>query len=63
MVLGLLRNLYKDRDKWTTMGDISRFFLSDSHFQHRRDRVIDLFGEDARREVAGHIFSSGSIES
>jgi hypothetical protein len=39
------------------------FSLSDSHFLHREDHVIDFFGENAQREVVGHAFSSGAIES
>jgi hypothetical protein len=39
------------------------FSLSDSHFQHRGNHVIDFFGENVWREVVGRAFSSGAIES
>jgi hypothetical protein len=39
------------------------FSLSDSHFLHREGHAVDFFGENARREVVGHTFSSDPIES
>jgi hypothetical protein len=39
------------------------FSLSDSHFLHREGHAVDFFGENARREVVGHAFSSDPIES
>jgi hypothetical protein len=63
MALGLIGDLYKDREKCTTVGDTGRFFLSDLCFLHRGDRVVDFFGEDAQREVVGCVFSSRAIKS
>jgi hypothetical protein len=45
------------------VGNMGGLSLSDSHFLHREDRVIDFFGENAQREVVGHTFSFGTIES
>jgi hypothetical protein len=45
------------------MGDVGGFSLSDSHFLCRGNHIIDFFGEDVRREVVGHAFSSDVVES
>jgi hypothetical protein len=63
MVLGFLRSLYKDRETCTIVENMGGFSLSDSHFLHRGNCVIDFFGENVRREVVGHTFSSGTVES
>jgi hypothetical protein len=55
--------IYTKIEKCTTAGDIGRFFLSNSCFLHWGDHVVDFFGEGTRREVVGHVFSSGIIES
>jgi hypothetical protein len=44
-------------------GNMGGFSLSDSHFLHRGNHVIDFFGENVRREVVGRTFSSSAIES
>jgi hypothetical protein len=45
------------------VGNMVGFSLSDSHFLHQGNRVIDFFGENVWREVVGHTFSSGTVES
>jgi hypothetical protein len=39
------------------------FSLFDLHFLRRGNHINDFFGENDRREVVGHAFSSGAIES
>jgi hypothetical protein len=46
-----------------TVGNVSGFSLSDLHFLHQENHVIDFFRENARREVVGHTVPSGTIES
>jgi hypothetical protein len=43
--------------------NVGGFSLSDSHFLRQRNHVIDFFGEEVRREVVGHAFSSDIIMS
>jgi hypothetical protein len=33
------------------------------HFPRRGNHIIDFFGENIRREVVGHAFSFGTVES
>jgi hypothetical protein len=63
VALGLLRNLYKDSEACTTVGNMGEFSLSDSHFLRRGNHIIDSFGENIRRVVVVRAFSSGAVES
>jgi hypothetical protein len=63
VVLGLLQSLYKDRETCTIVGNMGGFSLSDSHFLHWGNRIIDSFGENVQRELVGHAFSCGAVES
>jgi hypothetical protein len=45
------------------VGNMGGFSLSDSHFLHQDDHVIDFLGENAQREVVGHTFSTGTFVS
>jgi hypothetical protein len=45
------------------VGNMGGFSLSNLHFLHRGNHIIDFFGENVQKEVVGCAFSFGTVKS